>query len=124
MIEVEFKTINELVKEGYTVEVDMGDVYISKGNFCRELNLCTFSDGYVYAYREGEDLLSDDCDERISKEFIKKINSDELFVTELDNHTLTLKNNLTIEVGCEIIDKKKALEIGKAILRANDYEIE
>ena len=66
----------------------------------------------IECHRDSDGDIIENCrDEVIYKQFIKKLVNDELFTTQLKNHTLVLNDDLTIKVGCETIDKKKALEI-------------
>ena len=124
MIEIELKTVNELVKEGYEVTVDDSDIYIrnSKGDSVMPIYEFSILDIRVHRDEDG-DIVTDDSDIVIPEEFIKELKTDELFTTELNNHKLVLNDDLTIEVGCEEIDKKKCLEIAKAIMKANGYDI-
>ena len=124
MIEVKLKTINELVKEGYEVTVNTDEICIEYDGECFELSLDIYEDEDIECQRDDDGDLIENCrDEVIYKQFIKKLVNDELFTTQLKNHTLVLNDDLTIKVGCETIDKKKALEIGIAILKANGYNV-
>ena len=125
MIEVKLKTINELVKEGYEVTVNTDEICIENDRECFELSLDIYEESVeIECHRDSDGDIIENCrDEVIYKQFIKKLVNDELFTTQLKNHTLVLNDDLTIKVGCETIDKKKALEIGIAILKANGYNV-
>ena len=125
MIIVLLKTINELVKEGYEVTVNTDEICIENDGECFELSLDIYEESVeIECHRDDDGDLIENCrDEVIYEQFVKKIVDDELFTTQLKNHTLVLNDDLTIKVGCETIDKKKALEIGIAILKANGYNV-
>lgn len=129
------KSINELVAEGYEVDLDYDYDYINiskKGNS----ESIDVSDYVHIREMDGEDYLQDfydnstyyDCDDGlcVPKIFVKSIDTNEIdsFDTNEGDYTLLVKKDLSLEIGCQSFDKKTALKIAKVILVANGYEVE
>ena len=132
-IKAELKSINELVEEGYEVTIDDCTLYIHKKGSCEEIEISMFYEleGYNFGIEEDdEDWYNIDdrnCSHNgshVPKIFLTNIVSDTIAIIQLDNHTLEIRKDKTIQVGCETIDAKLALKIAKAIMIANDYDIE
>ena len=132
-IKAELKSINELVKEGFDVSVDENDIYISNKKTSDELRIEMYSslEGYTINMKaDGKNYYEVDDPvhsyhnyESIPKSFLKNIEDDIIEIIGLDSHTLELRKDKTIQVGCENIDAKLGLKIAKAIMKANGYDI-
>ena len=133
-IQAELKSINELVKEGYEVTVDEDDIYITGKKTHAGMNLGLHYDHIDYKFDLTKDKDDDDYYEvddthgfrdgdSIHKAFLKNIENTNSATIELKNHTLVLSNDGSIKVGCETIDAKLGLQIAKAIMKANGYDI-
>ncbi len=128
----ELKSINELVKAGFEVSVDNDYIHIHSKKGSNELEVRMYNDLIGYGinlrkdgtnYHEINETHSHHDGDSIPNTFLKNIEDNTAATFELENHTLELGKDKTIKVGCENIDAKLALKIGKAILKANGYDI-
>jgi len=130
------KTINELVAEGFEVYVDSEYLYLQKkGSTSYELEVEQYGELSGYSlelkdegrYFEFKDKYNGWGDRLgVDKIFIKDLEKDSEFSTELncgDEVEVTKDGSIHVN-GNESLDKKQALEMAKAILIVNGYDVD